>query len=54
MKQTLYGLKQSPRAFWKYMVEKLEAGGLKQSNLDPCMFMGEKVIAVKYVGNILM
>ena len=54
LKRTLYGLKQSPRAFWKYMVEKLEAAGLKQSNLDPCMFIGKKVIAVMYVDDILM
>ena len=54
LKRTLYGLKQSPRAFWKYMVEKLEACGCKQSELDPCLFIGANVIAVMYVDDILM
>ena len=54
LKRTLYGLKQSPRAFWKYMVEKLEICGMKQSTLDPCLFIGEKCIAVMYVDDILM
>ena len=54
LKRTLYGLKQSPRAFWKYMVEKLEACGCKQSELDPCLFIGANAIAVMYVDDILM
>ena len=49
LKRTLYGLKQSPRAFWQYMVEKLEAAGLRQSPLDPCLFIGDTVIAIMYV-----
>jgi hypothetical protein len=32
LKKTLYGLQQSPRAFWKYITEKLVACGLEQSN----------------------
>ena len=40
---TLYGLRQSPRAFWKYMTEKLESCGMKQSDFDPCLFIGESV-----------
>lgn len=54
LKRTLYGLKQSPRAFWKYMVEKLEACGMKQSELDPCLFIGPTVIVVMYVDDMLM
>ena len=54
LKRTLYGLKQSPRAFWKYMVEKLEACDMKQSELDPCLFIGPTVIAVMYVDDMLM
>ena len=54
LKRTLYGLKQSPRAFWKYMVEKLDTCGMKQSELDPCLFIGDNVIAVMYVDDILM
>ena len=54
LKRTLYGLRQSPRAFWKYMVEKLEICGMKQSDLDPCLFIGPNCIAVMYVDDILM
>ena len=54
LKHTLYGLKQSPRAFWKYMVEKLERCGMKQSELDPCLFISDTVIAVMYVDDMLM
>lgn len=54
LKRCLYGLKQSPRSFWKYMTEKLIESGLNQSELDPCLFIGEKVIAVLYVDDILM
>ena len=28
LRRTLYGLRQSPRAFWKYMVEKMEICGI--------------------------
>jgi hypothetical protein len=35
LNKTLYGLHQSPRAFWKYITKKLESCGLKQSRFDP-------------------
>ena len=54
LKRTLYGLKQSPRAFWKYMVEKLSTCGMTQSDLDPCLFISDTVIIVMYVDDILM
>ena len=53
LKKTLYGLRQSPRAFWKYMVEKMESCGLQQSKFDPCLFIGEKVICVCYVDDLI-
>ena len=40
LNKTLYGLCQSPRAFWKYITVKLEACGLEQSKFDPCLFIG--------------
>jgi hypothetical protein len=40
LKKTLYGLCQSPRAFWKYITEKLKACELEQSKFDPCLFVG--------------
>ena len=33
LNKTLYGLRQSPRAFWKYIIKKLESCGLKQPGL---------------------
>ena len=53
LKKTLYGLRQSPRAFWKYMTEKLEKVGLKQSRFDPCLFIGPDVICVVYVDDLI-
>lgn len=53
LKRTLYGLRQSPRAFWKYIVKKMEECGMEQSNLDPCLFLSGKVIAITYVDDIL-
>lgn len=53
LKKTLYGLRQSPRAFWKYLSEAMVACGMEVSKLDPCLFVGEKVIAVAFVDDIL-
>jgi hypothetical protein len=53
LNQTLYGLRQSPRAFWLYLTEKLERCGLKQSQLDPCLFIGSCVICIVYVNDLL-
>eukprot|EP00985_Skeletonema_marinoi_P023357 scaffold15528_cov159-Skeletonema_marinoi.AAC.1 len=47
--KSLYGLRQAPRLFWKYLTKSMEECGLKQSCLDPCLFIGEKVVAVCYV-----
>ena len=53
LRRTLYGLRQSPRAFWKYMTEKLESCGMKQSDFDPCLFIGESVMCIMYVDDLL-
>ena len=53
LRSTLYGLRQSPRAFWKYMVQKMEACGMSQSKLDSCLFVGDKVICVCFVDDLL-
>ena len=36
------------------MVEKLEVCGMKQSKLDPCLFVGDKVMVVLYVDDLLL
>ena len=53
LNKTLYGLQQSPQAFWKYMTEKLEKVGLRQSKFDPCLFIGPDVICVIYVDDLI-
>jgi hypothetical protein len=53
LKQTLYGLRQSPRAFWKYLTDAMVKSGMEVSKLDPCLFVGERVTAVVFVDNIL-
>ncbi len=53
LNQTLYGLCQSPRAFWLYLTENLERCGLKQSQLDPCLFIGSRVMCIVYVDDLL-
>ena len=49
----LYGLHQSPRAFWKYTIAKMKLYGMQQSNMYPCLFIGDKVISIIYVDDIL-
>eukprot|EP00984_Skeletonema_dohrnii_P014730 scaffold6241_cov78-Skeletonema_dohrnii-CCMP3373.AAC.4 len=53
LKRSLYGLRQAPRAFHTYLVKAFEKQGLKQSTLDPCLFIGEKVTAVTFVDDCL-
>jgi hypothetical protein len=53
LNKTFYGLRQSPRAFWKYITEKLKKCGLKQSKLDPCLFIGPDVMCIFYVNNLI-
>ena len=53
LKKTLYGLRQSPRMFWKYLTNAMKACGMEASGFDPCMFIGERVVAVAFVDDIL-
>jgi hypothetical protein len=53
LNKTLYGLRQSSRAFWKYITEKLEKCGLQQSKLDPCLFIGPDVMCIVYVDDLI-
>jgi hypothetical protein len=53
LNKTLYGLRQSPRAFWKYITVKLQECGLEQSKFDPCLFIGPDVICVVYVNDLI-
>ena len=50
----LYGMKQSPRYFFAYLTKKLEAHGLTLSNHDPCLFLGNGLLVITYVDDILI
>jgi hypothetical protein len=51
LKKTLYGLRQSPRAFWKYIMVKLKQCDLEQLKFDPCLSIGTDVICVVRTAN---
>lgn len=53
LNRSVYGLKQSPKNFFKLLKTNLENCGLTQSRLDPCLFIGPKVICVCYVDDCL-
>eukprot|EP00804_Cyclotella_cryptica_P019245 CCRYP_006143-RA/>CCRYP_006143-RA protein AED:0.10 eAED:0.10 QI:0/-1/0/1/-1/0/1/0/179 len=53
LKKMLYGLRQSPRAFWLYLTEKMNLCGMEQSTLDPCLFIGKKVICICSVDDFI-
>ena len=53
LNKTLYGLRQSPRVFWKYLTNAMLAVGMEVSKLDPCLFIGNRVMAVAFVNDIL-
>ncbi|KAL7554550.1 hypothetical protein ACHAWF_018065, partial [Thalassiosira exigua] len=42
LNRTIYGLKQLARAFWQFVVQKMESCDVKQSNLDPCLVCGRE------------
>jgi hypothetical protein len=54
LKKSLYGLKQSPRNFFLHLKAKLEKVGFAQSEIDPCLFMNDKVICIVYVDDTLL
>ncbi|KAL7478975.1 hypothetical protein ACHAW6_005971, partial [Cyclotella cf. meneghiniana] len=53
LKCSLYGMQQSPKYFFNYLSTRLQKQGLRQSDFDPCLFIGKKVIAVTYVDDLL-
>eukprot|EP00804_Cyclotella_cryptica_P016960 CCRYP_001892-RA/>CCRYP_001892-RA protein AED:0.32 eAED:0.41 QI:0/0/0/1/1/1/2/0/530 len=40
--------------FFEYLSERLQTQGLRQSNFDPCLFIGRKVIYITYVDDLLL
>jgi hypothetical protein len=55
LKRSLYGLKQSPRNFFLHLKGKLEKVGFKScTDIDPCLFVSDKVIALVYVDDTFL
>jgi len=55
LKKSLYGLHQSPRNFFLHLKSKLENVGFEQtSEIDPCLFISDKVICLVYVDDTLL
>ena len=53
LKQSMYGLHQSPRNFFKHLKKNLEIAGFVQNINDPCQFISDNVIFVCYVDDCL-
>ena len=46
------GLRQSPRNFFNHLKTKLESiGFVSQTDIDPCLFISDKVICLSYVND---
>ena len=55
LKKSLYGLRQSPRNFYQHLRTKLESIGFEcQTDVDPCLFVSDKVICVIHVDDTLL
>ena len=50
----LYGLKTSPKLWQQHLSKKLEELGLRKNKADPCIFMGEKLLVMTYVDDLLI
>ncbi|KAL7476613.1 hypothetical protein ACHAW6_002460 [Cyclotella cf. meneghiniana] len=54
LKKSVYGLHQSPQNFFNYLSDHLSAQGLLPSKLDPCLFVGNSMVVVVYVDDLLI
>ena len=54
LRKALYGLKTSPKLWQQHLSSKLEELGLRKNRADPCMFMGEKLLVMTYVDDLLI
>ncbi len=54
LKKSLYGLKQSPRNFFQHLKTNLEQAGFVSTEIDPCLFVSDRVICLVYVDDTLL
>ena len=53
LKRSVYGLRQSPKNFYTFLREGLEARGWKASEYDPCLFYRNGMVCLIYVDDCL-
>jgi len=54
LKRNLYGLRQAPRNFFQHLKTNLESIGFTaQTDIDPCLFISDKVVCLTYVDDTL-
>ena len=53
LKETIYGLCQSPGSFCKFLTNKLTANVMLQYNPDPCIYIVNKVICIVYADDLI-
>lgn len=53
LRRSLYGLVQAPLYWGNHLKNALHNVGLKQSVSDPCMYIGDELIALTYVDDVL-
>ena len=53
LKKNIYGPCQSPRYFWKYLTQKLIASIMLHYNPGLYLFIGDKVLCIVYVGDLI-
>ena len=54
LNRSVYGIRQAATNFFQYLTIEFGKLNMKPSNHDPCLFIGEKVIAIVYVDDILL
>ena len=52
--KALYGLQTSPKLWQQHLSDKLQELGLRKNKADPCIFMGEKLLVMTYVDDLLI
>ena len=51
--KSLYGQVEAPKLWYNKIKAGLETRGLKPSKIDPCLFIGSKVMALVYVDDVI-
>lgn len=54
LRKSLYGLRDAARIWSKLLFQTLESCGLKEMETEPCVFVGDKVIIICYVDDLLI